>query len=117
MKNGIAFFFILFVVTFVINAVNPPKRDPAYDPNTVENKARLACLIVLKSRLHDPDGAQLDDTFRWYAGPQKNGTILVQPSGRAKNAFGALRYSEWDCITKGAPNGERADVLTLTQLN
>ena len=76
--------------------------------------ARGACLIVLKKSLNDADTAKLESTSSWYVEDRKDGTILVQPSGRAKNAFGAYIYGVWDCIAK--PEGENIRVLSLKQI-
>ncbi|MCZ7564528.1 MAG: hydrogenase maturation nickel metallochaperone HypA [Burkholderiales bacterium] len=73
-------------------ALNPAQRAAEEAAKAREQRlsaARGACLIALKSVLHDPDSAKLESTSRWYVEERKDGTILVQPSGRAKNAFGA----------------------------
>ena len=76
--------------------------------------ARGACLIVLQKSLNDPDTAKLEMTTSWHVEERKDGTILVQPSGRAKNAFGAYIYGVWNCVAK--PEGENIRVLSLKQI-
>jgi len=76
--------------------------------------ARGACLLSLKTNLHDPDSAKLDSTYTWYVEERKNGTILVQPTGRAKNAFGAYIKGAWNCVTK--QHGNDIVVLSLKQI-
>lgn len=58
---------------------------------------RYACKEFVLKTLNDPDSAKLDDYHVWFAATQKDGTILVQPKGRAKNAFGAYVYGTWNC--------------------
>jgi len=76
--------------------------------------AQGACLIVLKESLNDPDSAELDKTSNWYTKERKDGTILVQPSGRAKNGFGAYMHGVWECIAR--PDGDGMRVLSLKQV-
>lgn len=76
--------------------------------------ARGACLIALEKSLNDPDSAKLESTSSWYTEERKDGTILVQPSGRAKNAFGAYINGIWDCVAK--PQGENIRVISLKQI-
>lgn len=76
--------------------------------------ARGACLILLQKSLNDPDSAKLERSSSWYVEERKDGTILVQPSGRAKNAFGAYINGVWDCVAK--PEGEKIRVLSLKQI-
>lgn len=76
--------------------------------------ARYACKHALKEVLNDPDSAKLEETLRWYAEERKDGTILVQPTGRAKNAFGAYIHGVWDCVAK--LQGGSARVLSLKQI-
>ncbi len=76
--------------------------------------ARWACRQALTQNLHDPDSAKLESTSSWYAGEQKDGTVLVQPTGRAKNAFGAYIQGTWNCVTKQI--GSNTVVLSLKQI-
>ena len=76
--------------------------------------ARWACRQALTQSLHDPDSAKLESTSSWYAGEQKGGTVLVQPTGRAKNAFGGYINGTWNCVTKQI-NGNTV-VLSLKQI-
>lgn len=76
--------------------------------------ARSACKYALKESLNDPDSAQLTRTESWYIEERKDGSVRVQPQGRAKNAFGAYVYGVWDCVAKPV-NGE-ARVVSLKQI-
>jgi hypothetical protein len=76
--------------------------------------ARLACQQALMQSLHDPDSAKLESVSTWYVGDQKGGTVLVQPTGRAKNAFGAYINGTWDCVTKQISGN--TVVLSLKQI-
>jgi RNA polymerase subunit RPABC4/transcription elongation factor Spt4 len=78
------------------------------------SSARGACLIVLEKSLNDPDSAKLERTSSWYTEERKDGTILVQPTGRAKNAFGAYINGAWDCVAK--PEGGNTRVLSIKQI-
>jgi hypothetical protein len=73
-----------------------------------------ACLVALQKTLHDPYSARFDHTGTWYAEERKNGTILVQPTGRAKNQFGAYVYGTWSCIARH--EGKNVRVLSLKQI-
>ena len=76
--------------------------------------ARGACLITLKQNLNDPGSAEIGSTSQWYVEERKNGTILVQPTARAKNAFGAYIQGAWDCVVK--PEGKNIRVLSMKQI-
>lgn len=78
------------------------------------SSARGACLIVLKKSLNDPDSAQIGMTSQWAVEERKNGIILVQPSARAKNAFGAYVSGVWECVTK--PENANVRVLSFKQI-
>lgn len=125
--------FVLVVISMVIGKISSENaeeqeyaRRTALTPaqRTAEDKiraaarkisdARWACRQSLMQSLHDPDSAKLESTSTWYAGDQKGGTVLVQPTGRAKNAFGAYIQGTWDCVTKQI-NGNTV-VLSLKQI-
>jgi len=76
--------------------------------------ARGACLIVLKQNLNDPGSAEIGSTSHWYVKERKDGTILIQPSARAKNAFGAYINGVWECVVK--LEGENVRVLSMNQI-
>ena len=78
------------------------------------SSARGACLIVLKESLNDPSSAQFGLTSSWYTEERKDGTIRVEPSGRAKNAFGAYINGVWSCVVR--PEGANVRVLSLKQI-
>lgn len=76
--------------------------------------ARGVCLATLKNNLHDPGSAEFGSTSEWYTEERGDGTILVQPFGRAKNAMGAFIKGTWDCVVK--PEGGKVAVVSLEQI-
>jgi len=85
-----------------------PEARKAEDHATAQAErfatARGACLITLKKSLHDPDSAEIPSTQTWPAVDDTKGIVLVQPTLRAKNGFGAMRVGVWACkvqIVKG----------------
>lgn len=90
------------------------KEDAGRQRDKRLSSARGACLIYLKAALHDPDSAKLDSSYNWYVEERKNGTILVQPTGRAKNAFGAYIKGTWNCVTR--QQGNNIEVISLKQI-
>jgi hypothetical protein len=99
------------------NALSPQQRaaeDAAKAKADRFSAARGACLIVLEKSLNDPDSAKIEATSTWYVEERQDGTTLVQPSGRAKNAFGAYINGVWDCIVKH--EGSTVRVLSLNQI-
>lgn len=94
-------------------ALTPEQRAVEDSANRLR-AARGACLVVLKQNLNDPDSAKFGSASEWYAKERKDGTIHVQPTGRAKNAFGAYINGTWDCIVK--PEGANVRVLSLKQI-
>lgn len=77
--------------------------------------ARGACLVQTKESLHDPYSAEFGKTRDWFVEVNKDGTILVQPKFRAKNAFGAYRQATYNCLVKPVPAGYL--VISLEQIN
>jgi hypothetical protein len=95
-------------------ALTPAQRTQEDAETAKEQKlsaANALCYSTLKASLHDPSSAKLDPSSGWYTKEQKDGTIRVQPTGRAKNAFGAYVYGAWDCFVK-----ERNKTYTVTKL-
>ena len=113
----VAIFFVFSgVMILVVNATapsNPAVSTPAEPPDPF-SAARGACRFALMETLHDPESAELNRSGRWYVERQKDGAILVQPSGRAKNAFGAYINSVWDCVVR--EEGENLRVVKLQQV-
>lgn len=98
-------------------ALTPEQRlaeDAAKAKEEKLSAARGACLITLKQSLNDPGSAEIGSTSQWYVEERKNGTILVQPTARAKNAFGAYIQGAWDCVVK--PEGKNIQVLSMKQI-
>ncbi len=101
----------LFVVLWIVGKSSEGNRS---QPTDRLSAARGACLIVLKQSLNDPDSAKFGLTSEWYTAEQSDGTIVVQPTGRAKNAFGAYIQGTWNCVVR--PEGENIRVLGLNQI-
>jgi RNA polymerase subunit RPABC4/transcription elongation factor Spt4 len=84
-------------------ALTPEQRKQEDAEAAREGKLSAAsalCYSTLTASLHDPGSAKLDAMSGWHTKEQKDGTIRVQPSGRAKNAFGAYVYGVWDCVVR-----------------
>lgn len=126
-------FFILIVISMVMGKISSenaatqedtrrasltPAQRAAEDAAKAKSKrigeARYICQLTLEKSLNDPDSAKLESSYKWYAEERKDGTILVQPTGRAKNAFGAYINGTWNCLTKR--DGENVRFLSLKQI-
>jgi hypothetical protein len=66
--------------------------------------ARYACHEFVIKALHDPGSAEMDSFNQHPAELKKDGTYLVQVTGRAKNGFGALRKVTFNCRTSKVGN-------------
>jgi hypothetical protein len=123
--GAILIIFIILVVVGALSSINRPPHSPQPQPTPAQkaqgakekriSTAQWACKDALMSILNDPDSAKLDDSDQWYSAEKKDGTIQIQPAGRAKNAFGAYIYGVWNCVAK--MQGENARVISLTQIN
>lgn len=89
----------------------PPERaavEPAATEKTpaeLRNTARFACETFTRPRLNDPDSAEFEPhrTFPIEERPDKVYDVVVQL--RARNAFNALMYGEFDCTVALRPEG------------
>jgi hypothetical protein len=73
-----------------------------------EAQLKYACKQFVESSLHDPTGAQLEWT-KATVSRAKSGDHVVEFRGRAKNAYGALRLSTFQCVIRySAPDNFRA---------
>lgn len=77
--------------------------------------ARGACLIGLKQSLHDPGGAEYGQTSDWALTVLEDGAVQVRPIIRARNGFGALRLTAFDCVVEDAGNNQ-VRVVKLDQI-
>lgn len=112
MKKRSLVFVLIAMTAAITGGFGCSSKDKTpYDPFSA---AQGACIFALNSVLNDPDSAKFDATSSWYIEERKNGTILVQPTLRARNAFGAYVHATWDCIVK--PEGENIRVLSLKQI-
>jgi hypothetical protein len=110
--------FIVFVgivaVVFTDDRAQPQAQSQPKKQDRWRSAARGACRVFLSRSLNDPDSAKLDPSSRWYAEREKNGTIVVQPRGRAKNAYGAMIYGVWNCVL--VEEGDNLRLLSLSQI-
>lgn len=100
-----------------VAALTPEQKaaeEAEREKESILSSARGSCLIVLKESLNDPDSADIGSTRSWYTEQRKDGTVLVQPTARAKNAFGAYVHGTWDCVVK--PEGKTVRILSLKQI-
>jgi len=104
----------LLLIFMMIRAGNAPISDGVNSTDMELISARVACERNLLKSLNDPDSAKLDSLDRWYAERRPDGTILVQPTGRAKNAFGAYMNGAWSCVVKREAGGNR--LISLNQI-
>lgn len=78
--------------------------------------ARGACLQMFERRLDDPDSAKYGRVSDWPAQQRKDGTVYVLPTIRAKNAFGAYRLTNFECIVERI-DADHVRVNALNQLS
>ncbi len=98
-------------------ALTPAQKAKEDASNAKEerlSKARSACDFYLTQSLNDPDSAKLNPRRDWPVSERKDGSILVQPAGRANNAFGAYIYGVWNCVVKIEHGNAR--VISLKQV-
>ena len=98
-------------------ALTPEQRaaeDKARRDAELMSSARYACRAELLRVMYDPDSAKLAPTYEWYIERRRDGTILVQPTGRAKNAFGGYVTGAWNCVVK--PETDDVRVVSLRQI-
>lgn len=117
-SSGFGAFLIVFLglvgLAILLGALLPEDKKP--EPKNINplDVARYACSNYLNRALHDPDSAKLERPSIWFAKAQTDGTILVQPTGRAKNAFGAYINGAWDCLV--VIEGNTTEVVSLKQI-
>jgi hypothetical protein len=116
---------IVFLISMIAPSIAPAPElspiQPGYvqtspQPKTIKDPmgaAQGACLIVLKRQLNDPDSAKLDPISDWNTQPIGGGVIQVEPTGRAKNGFGAYMRATWVC--RARIEDENVRILSLTQ--
>lgn len=77
--------------------------------------AKYLCRTSLKRSLNDPDSVKWDESPGWHYERQSDGTILLQPRARARNAFGAYVLGVWECVV--LPEGENVRLISLKQIS
>ena len=66
----------------------------------MRQSATGACMLFIKQSLHDPDSAEFGSSKDAVVEQVDETTWKVQRSVRAKNAFNALRLSNFECKMK-----------------
>jgi hypothetical protein len=77
---------------------DPPSRSTS-EAELERIAARRMCREAIEAVLHDPRSAQWEPTSSWAAGPLRgdDSTFLVQTNMRARNAFGAMVQTQFEC--------------------
>lgn len=117
--TGLFGLFIIGMIGSVISGTKEGSRRSNLSPEqrAAEDRhktARGACILALEKTLHDPKSAEMGISSAWFIEDRPDGTILVQPTVRAKNAMGAFINATWDCVVK--PEGEMVKVVSLEQI-
>lgn len=104
----------LYLVFQIPSAPEPGPRQMTEQETNIAI-ARRACKDLIQDQLNDPDSAEWGNVSLWPAGPQTDdpNRLLVQPEIRAKNAFGALVLTRFQCTF--AVNGSDLSFLDLKE--
>lgn len=109
---------VVLIFGFVIwNMSTEPTARPKPPPpeaNPVAS-ARGACRTFIQGSLNDPGSAKFEPISSWGVDQREDGTILVQPHLRAKNAFGGMIYTVWNCEVRIADGDVR--LISLKQIS
>jgi hypothetical protein len=81
-----------------------PERPRLSQSETDIIVARQVCRDMIAASLNDPDSAQWGNVATWTAGVQTDdpSRILVQPEIRARNRFGAMILTRFQCAFQGS---------------
>jgi hypothetical protein len=128
--KGCAVLIVLFalfaVIGFIVSDNAQVKRSAILTPQQraaererkakedLLNSVRGICLMAVKESLNDPYSAKFDPSWKWFIEEKEDGLIRVQPTGRAKNAFGAYIHGTWECVIK--PDGINSGIVSLKQI-
>ena len=91
------------------------ERKKREDLESEQSAAPYACRQFVMESLHDPDGSNLDRANRYPSKRRKDGSYLVQVTGRAKNGFGALRKISVNCSVR--KSGDNWLLVNLKEIN
>jgi hypothetical protein len=88
---------------------NPKTAEP--EPTQFEvnqTSARYRCRDVVKAMLHDPESADLGWIGDWKTGLLNDDekTMAVQAQIRARNGFGAMRLTNFQCLFDVLPEDQ-----------
>lgn len=73
---------------------------PATATAQTDSQLRYVCKQFIERQLHDPGSADLEWTKGTVYLPDKTGLHVVRVRGRAKNQFGAMRLTTFECRIK-----------------
>lgn len=87
-------------LVFQLPSIPEPEPSQLSQQDINLSIARRACQNIIREQLHDPDSAEWGNVSLWTAGLQTDNPsrLLVQPEIRARNAFGALVLTRFQCI-------------------
>ncbi|MGR3495226.1 hypothetical protein [Citreimonas sp.] len=90
-----------------------PEAEPSQREMDIA-MARHTCKTAIENRLHDPSSADWGRLHSWPAGVdvENDARILVQPQIRARNAFGGMILTRFQCTFEGS-----GDAMTLIDLS
>ncbi|MEZ5691161.1 MAG: hypothetical protein R3D71_05815 [Rickettsiales bacterium] len=96
----IIFIPVIVITIFIIIGALIQDKEPSVMSATDElNSAKYVCGEFVRRSLHDPDSADLEPSRSYPVETLKKGVYRVIVSLRAKNGFGAMRKSFFDCKT------------------
>jgi hypothetical protein len=104
---------IIIIGAIVIGAItslssNNSNNTTTSAPIDLKQSASGACMEFIKQVLHDPDSAEFGDSSSAYVNEEISGNWVVQREVRAKNAFNAVRLSNFECKMTFDGNNWRA---------
>lgn len=100
-----SFGFVIGIPLLIIMWSSDGDADLSPEAETLK-QARWACMVAVKDMLKDPGSAEWGaGSGNWYAewpaSTDADGLTTVQPRFRAKNSFGAMIESQWQCLAIG----------------
>lgn len=92
---------------------DPPPRPKPSTAEVTRANATGTCRDTITSMLHDPASAEWQPRSQWMAGRDKagSGRYFVQTEVRARNSFGGLVLTRFQCTLTG-----EGDDMVLTDI-
>ena len=96
-------------------SIDEPKKREITQMESDIAVARRACQTLIEGQLHDPGSAEWGRVALWPAGVDSENPeqIIVQPEIRARNAFGAMVLSRFQCTFRGS--GEAMILIDISE--